>query len=162
MQITSFISVFTILIASFACANARGQNDVAATVEQYFATYAARKDFAKLMAFYSQNAVLDDLVYGHLANGQQQIKAFYDWSVGDFYVIDNKPALEITAQIISGNQVTTRGIFNQFSYQGKVMGPWRFIIWQEFNQDGKITYQEDWINYTPKQNFVNGANRNPQ
>lgn len=129
--------------------------------DDYFQTYAERKDFKKFMSFYAEQAVVDDLVYGHIAEGKAAIEAFFNWSQGDFKVSNNKPALTITKQIFSDNKITTRGVFNQFEYMGKVMGPWRFIIWQEYDEFGKIIYQEDWINYTPKRDFISGENRNP-
>ena len=114
------------------------------------------------MSFYAENAIVDDLVYGHLATGKNEIRAFFNWPHGNFKVLGGKPALSISKQSIQGSTVTTRGLFNQFEYMGKVMGPWRFIIWHEFDKKGKIIYQEDWVNYTPKKNYVTGKNRNPQ
>ena len=50
--------------------------------------------------------------------------------------------------------------FHEFSYDGSKLGPWLFVIIQEFNSDNKIIKQTDWINYTPRDNFLGGKNMN--
>jgi hypothetical protein len=56
--------------------------------------------------------------------------------------------------------VVAQGYFKPFSYDGKSFGPWRFVIILEFNDDGKIVREIDWINYTPRENFLGGKDIN--
>lgn len=133
-----------------------GGNSVASTliesrVDEYFETYQQRQDFSAFMAFYAEDAVLKDIVYEIEVSGKGNIAEFFDWSRGSFSVADDGPILSVNSHFIDGNSVVTRGVFHSFSFNGKEMGPWDFIILQRFDQHGLIEYQEDWINYLPKQ-----------
>lgn len=155
-----FILPFLLLLSCSSFASS--SPDIKAISQQYFKTYSQRSDFEKFMSFYTEEVVLDDLIYGFKATGKKHLTEFFNWPYGNFKVIGNKPALVISSQVIDGLKVSTTGVFNRFEYMGKEMGPWRFIIYQEFNQAGKIKYQEDWINYTPRDNFLGGENLNPK
>ncbi|MCB1645773.1 MAG: nuclear transport factor 2 family protein [Pseudomonadales bacterium] len=124
------------------------------TALSYFGVYARRSDFEKLMSFYAPDAVLEDIVYGNVATGKTEIRKFLDWNRGTFSIPDAGLALVVKDQKITGNTVITRGTFNPFEYNGKAMGPWEFVIWQEFDDARQIVHQEDWINYTPKQILI--------
>lgn len=129
------------------------------TAAQFFKTYSKRQDFDAFLAFYSESIVLEDLVYGERVQGKSALKGFYRWHSGEVELIGEQ-ALEVKEQLFSGNQVVTRGIFLPFYFHGKKMGPWRFVIWQEFDERGRIVKQFDWINYTPKETFIGGENLN--
>jgi hypothetical protein len=127
--------------------------------KQYFELFAQRKEFDAFMAFYAEEAELQDLVYGKHAVGGAEIRDFYNWEVGEFKML--KPhALVVTEQVINGKVAVTRGYFTQFEYYGQITGPWHFVIWQQFNDDNQITQQYDWINYTPKETYIGGENMN--
>lgn len=150
-----------ILLTLLATPLCYGKVDIESLSNAYFKTYQARKDLNQFIAFYDDNAIVDDLVFGNLVSGKANIRAFFDWEKGDVTVLNNRPTLSIESQLIDNLNVVTKGVFNQFTYQGKKMGPWRFVIWHTYNEKGKIIYQEDWINYTPKKDFLGGKNRNP-
>ncbi|MFC0116511.1 nuclear transport factor 2 family protein [Pseudoalteromonas xiamenensis] len=142
------------LILVMLCASVSANDSLQSTVDAYFSTYAKRTDFETFMAFYAEEAILKDVVYGYVAKNKAQIASFFDWSSGQFSTLDSQPTLTITQQMINQHSVVTKGTFNAFSFNGKTMGPWEFVIWQEFNASGKIVLQEDWINYTPKKIMV--------
>ncbi|AWL10713.1 hypothetical protein HMF8227_00205 [Saliniradius amylolyticus] len=142
--------VYCLLLSACTVLPNSSEADVQAVAHSYFETYAERSDFDRFMRFYADDAKLTDIVYGNEINGKDNIRDFFDWHRGDFTVVDAGPALEVEEQVISGNQVITKGVFREFEYNGNRMGPWKFIIWQELNQAGKVIAQEDWINYTPK------------
>ena len=148
------------VIASPAAALPSEGAPISEVAERYFAVYAEREDFDALMSFYADHAVLEDMIYGHLAQDKASIREFLDWSLGDFSVVDGKPALEVRELVIDGNTAVARGFFNRFVFQGREMGPWRFVIWLAFNEDGKIVRHTDWINYTPRKEFLGGENLN--
>jgi len=129
--------------------------------KQFFELYAERKQFTKFMSFYAEDARLQDLVYGSDLNGKAAIADFFNWNKGDFKVVGVGLALTVEEQIVDGNSVVTKGVFNKFNFQQQALGPWRFIIFQRYDGEGKILFQEDWINYTPKANYTNGKNLNP-
>ncbi|MBY6187301.1 nuclear transport factor 2 family protein [Marinobacter hydrocarbonoclasticus] len=126
----------------------------------YFDVYAERQDFARLMSFYADEAVLEDMVYGHYAEGKSEIRSFLDWSRGAFRVVGGGPALSLSSLVSDGNTVVAEGHFRAFEFEGEPLGPWRFVIWLEFDDAGQITRQTDWINYTPRRNYLGGENRN--
>lgn len=128
--------------------------------EAYFQVYAERQDFPALLAFYGEEAVLEDMVYGHLAEGRDAIAELLDWSRGEFRVADGGPALVVEQLVVEGQTAVARGHFRAFLYEGEVLGPWRFTIWLEWDEQGRIRHQTDWINYTPRQRYLGGDNRN--
>ena len=135
----------------------QSSTDIKALAAQYYAIYQARDDFEGLMAMYAEDAVLEDPVLGYRMVGKAEIKKFLDWPNPNFRKIDNQPTLVIQKQLIEGNKVVSEGYFPRFEWQGNALGPWRFVAWLEFNEQGKIIRHVDWINYTPKEKFVVGG-----
>lgn len=125
----------------------------------FFKLYAERKDFEYFMSFYAADAVLEDIVYGNYIVSQNEIKKFLNWKNKSYKNI-NKNTLVVQKQVIMGNTMVTEGYFTEFSYDNKKMGPWRFIIWLEFDKTNKIIREVDWINYTPRDSFLGGEDMN--
>jgi hypothetical protein len=159
MNIRMFLLLSTIPLLIH-CDAPPANDSIEKVAEDYFEVYAQRSDFDALMEFYDESATLEDYVYGQLSSSKAEIREFLDWSKGDFKLTDNGKALTIEQQVIQGNFVITEGYFNPFSYEGLDYGPWKFVIWLEFNDEGKIVEQMDWINYTPKSQFLGGKNLN--
>ena len=134
-------------------------NKSADIAESFFDVYAKRQDIDTLMTFYADNIVLRDMVYGDEVKGKDAVKGFLRW--GDTSVeLMQSQSLVVTEQVANGAHVITRGYFLPFKYHGQDLGPWHFVIWQTFNAQGLITHQTDWINYTPKEQFVDGMDLN--
>ncbi|WP_130635666.1 nuclear transport factor 2 family protein [Alteromonas sp. KUL49] len=150
-MITYLIRSVFVICGVVATSNCFASTALTSTVNEYFEVYQQRKDFNSFMAFYSENAVLKDVVYELEVAGKGNIAEFFDWSRGSFSAAGDGPILSVNSHFIDGNSVVTRGVFHRFSFNGKEMGPWDFIILQRFDQHGLIEYQEDWINYSPKQ-----------
>jgi len=152
----------TVLVIFNSCSSTSKNNDLAQVVEDYFSVYSQRNDFEKLMAFYANNAQLKDIVYGNSLKNKAEIKNFLAWDKGEFKVFSGKKVLTVTKQIVKENTAVTEGYFHKFSYDGQPLGPWLFVIVQEFDSNHKIVKQSDWINYTPRNNFLGGKNMNEQ
>lgn len=130
-----------------------------AKAEAYYRLYAERTDFDAFMAFYAENAELRDMGYGSHLQSKAAIADFFDWNRGDVTVLEGA-SLSVDNHVVQGNTVVTRGHFTRFMYRDVQMGPWYFVIWLEFDDKGQIVRQTDWINYTPKEQFVGGDNLN--
>ena len=128
---------------------------IAERAKAYFSVYAARQDFSRFMAFYADNAALHDVVYGYSAHNKSEIAAFFAWDRGEFSTVMPGSILQVTRQVVSGDQVITSGQFNQFHYNGQKLGPWEFVIWQQYSAEGLVLQQQDWINYSPKKILIN-------
>ncbi|MGB3725629.1 MAG: nuclear transport factor 2 family protein [Glaciecola sp.] len=119
----------------------------------YFEVYRQRTDFEQFMSFYATNAIFEDIVQNKRFDGKPAIRAFLNWQQGEFSVIGGSteqaspPILSVHKQVVQGQTAITQGVFHAFTYNGKTMGPWMFVIVQEFNAQGKIMKQSDWINY---------------
>ncbi|MDP2562213.1 nuclear transport factor 2 family protein [Psychrobium sp. 1_MG-2023] len=133
-----------------------------AVSEEYFSVYATRTDLKRLMSFYAEDAQLFDIIYGNHLEGQKQISDFFAWDQGQFKLIDGNRVLTVTQHIVDKDTVVTEGVFNAFEFNGQTMGPWLFIIIQKFDVNNKIIKQTDWINYTPRSQFLGGKNMNQQ
>ncbi|GAB5380998.1 MAG: hypothetical protein Alis3KO_17820 [Aliiglaciecola sp.] len=144
---------------SFAAIADEQTSEIERNAKSFFEVYTHRNDLDQFMTFYAPDAQLQDLVYGEVVSGHAAIRGFYQWDVGNVELIGTD-SLQVKEQVIQGNTVVTRGVFLPFKYHGQTMGPWRFIIWQEYNSQGKIIKQYDWINYTPKETFIGGENLN--
>lgn len=158
--------LFFILILS-GCSNSvniSNKNTFISHADAYFNTYAQRQNFTQFIEFYAEDAVLEDMVFGHKAQGKDQITAFFNWSAGNFAVLDDQLVLVVEDKIVDSTTrtVVARGVFNRFNYASRELGPWRFLIVLKFDEKGKIIYQQDWINYTPKSDFTGGENLNQQ
>jgi hypothetical protein len=129
-------------------------------VDEYYTVYSERTDFEQFMAFYDDQAQLEDIIYGNSLNNKKEIRTFFAWDKGQFEMLAGKPVLTISKQVIDGRNVITEGYFNQFKYNGQVLGPWLFVIVHQFNDKNKIIKQTDWINYTPRKQFLGGKNMN--
>ena len=158
-------TILTILIVSLfsgCAATSNHHNVLSDAVDDYFSVYSHRNDFERLMSFYDDNAQFEDIIYGNRFKTKREIKEFLAWDKGEFKVLSGDRILTITKQIQQGNTVVTQGFFHEFIYGGQNMGPWLFIIVQEFNSQNKIIKQTDWINYTPREDFLRGKNMNDE
>lgn len=156
-------AVIALLMLLFSCSSTsqhHKKQQLLERVNQYFNLYKTRQDFNQFMSFYHPEAVLEDIVYGNYIEGRTAIKRFLDWPNPNFSLTEQNNALVIEQQIIQGNIVVTEGYFTPFTFYNENMGPWRFIMWHEFNDNLEIIRQVDWINYTPKSKFTEGENLN--
>lgn len=142
------------------CNSGRQSRATETVATAYFQTYAERRDFDKFMAFYADDAVLEDIVYGHIAGNKKEISEFFDWNRGDVKLLKPSVSLVVEQQAVDGNEVVTAGYFTPFLFNGDSLGPWRFVIWQNYNNEGKIRRQSDWINYTPRSMLEGSTNLN--
>ncbi|WP_342777398.1 nuclear transport factor 2 family protein [Litorilituus lipolyticus] len=129
-------------------------------MNSYFKIYQQRSDFKSFMSFYHEQAQFEDIVYGNHLKHKTDIKAFLNWQRGEFSLLNSDRLFTINHQTIDEQTVTTQGYFHQFSYDGQVLGPWLFVMVHEFDSQHKIIKQTDWINYTPRENYLGGVNMN--
>jgi hypothetical protein len=161
--LTAFKPILTITTLFFvtACVSITEQpTKLELLAKDYFEVYAQRSDFNQFMAFYDDNAELRDIIYGNYLQNKTAIRHFLDWSRGSFKVKAGNRILTVTQQTSDANIVVTEGYFHAFEYDGTLLGPWLFSITLEFNTKGKIIKQTDWINYTPREQFLSGKNMN--
>lgn len=143
------------------CASvSKESSGLANVINDYFDTYDKRSDFEYLMSFYDEKATLQDIIYGNDIKGKKQIKNFLAWDQGEFSTLSQNGVLTITNQAIDNNIVITQGFFHAFTFNKQKLGPWRFVMIHEFNDEQKIIKQTDWINYTPRANFLGGKDMN--
>ena len=156
-----WIATVTLGLSLMACSTLPGRTaKPLAQAELFFDVYAERTDFERFMAFYADDAILEDLIYGHIAQGKSEIRAFLNWNDGKFALSNGATAMRVNKLHADGRYVYAQGVFNAFSYSGKPHGPWRFLIALEFNREGQIIRHIDWINYTPRESFLGGKNLN--
>lgn len=120
--------------------------DTRERAEAFFQVYAERSDFEAFLDFYAEDAVVEDIVNGDLIAGRDAIRTFFDWS-NPRVVQTRDQALVLSSLAVEGRSAVARGHFTEFLYDGKPLGPWRFVIVLELGAAGKIRRQEDFINY---------------
>ena len=149
------------VLALLGCSSLNDSSKVTSlTMQSYFETYRQRSDFNGFMDFYADDVVVQDIVYGNELAGKSEVKAFFDWNRGQFELLDGKDILTITRQTLESQTVVTEGYFHRFRFNDQTLGPWRFVMIHELDDDSKIIKQVDWINYTPRENFLGGLDMN--
>ena len=149
------------VLALLGCSSLNDSSKVTSlTMQSYFETYRQRSDFNGFMDFYADDVVVQDIVYGNELAGKSEVKAFFDWNRGQFELLDGKDILKITRQTLEAQTVVTEGYFHRFRFNDQTLGPWRFVMIHELDDDSKIIKQVDWINYTPRENFLGGLDMN--
>lgn len=156
----SILTILIVFILSGCASTSNNHNALSEVVNDYFSVYSQRNDFERFMSFYDNNAQFEDIIYGNSLKNKKEIKSFLAWDRGEFKILSGERILTITKQVFGSETVVTQGFFHEFSYDGQLLGPWLFIIVQEFNSQNKIIKQTDWINYTPRKDFLNGKNMN--
>lgn len=126
-----------------------------ATVERFIELYQQRSGFEQFMSLYTEDARLVDVGYGYDAKGKERIRSFFDWPNNPITPLTDDGVMSIDSLTHGDNKVILEGVFHRFEFQSKERGPWRFITILHFSPNGKIRYQEDWINYTPR-SIMNG------
>lgn len=121
-----------------------------------------RKDFKKFMSFYAKNAALKDIIYGNYLRNKDEIQSFLNWHNGKFDRLESEYILTVANQVIENKKAITEDYFHQFKFNDKTFGSWLFVIALDFNEDHKIIKQTDWINYTPRKDFLGGLNMNSE
>jgi hypothetical protein len=156
--------ILSLLIALLlnGCASTNKYNKLPQVVNDYFDIYSKRIDFNKFMSYYADNAQFKDIVYGNSFNSKVEIRNFLDWNKGEFKILNGNKILTVTKHTFEVNTAITEGFFHTFSYDGQKLGPWLFIITQEFDSNYKIIQQTDWINYMPRVDFLDGKNMNDE
>ncbi len=158
---TKHLALFMVLLFVTACTTVTPQHKtLKQVVDDYFDVYAQRSDFDQFMTFYAEEAELIDIVYGNHLQSKNAINEFLDWNRGEFRLVSGQKILTVTQQTIEANTVVTQGYFHSFEYDGAMLGPWLFNITLEFDNAHKIVKQTDWINYTPRAEFLGGNNMN--
>lgn len=155
------LSLLIILLLS-GCVSTSKNIKLTQVVKGYFDIYSKREDFNKFMTYYADNAQFKDIIYGNSFKNKVAIGNFLNWNKGEFKILNGNSALTVTRHTFGKNTAITEGFFHAFSYDGEKLGPWLFIITQEFDYNNKIIQQTDWINYTPRGNFLGGKNMNDE
>ncbi|TDF37639.1 nuclear transport factor 2 family protein [Alteromonadaceae bacterium M269] len=156
----TILTFFTLFLVNACAAQNQSRHLIADIAKDYFEVYAKRQDFKRFMSFYDDNAQFNDIIYGNHLSGKHEIAEFLNWNKGHFKLLSGNEILTVTSQTVEDNSVVTEGYFHQFSYDKQNLGPWLFIIKLEFNDQGKVVKQTDWINYTPREHFLGGQNMN--
>lgn len=136
-----------LIFGLFGCAEKSGTTLLA---EAYFDTYAKRENWELFTSFYSDSVRFVDVDQGLTLVGKEAFFDFYHWSDSSFALLDPKgPALVVESMVVEGFQAVARGYFTPFYFQNELMAEagWPFVIWLEYNADGRIISQQDFILY---------------
>ena len=103
------------------------------------------------MALYDEGLVFQDQLLKINYNSLSDFAAFYNWPDTNFQKHPDFPKTLIVEELICEDRVgVATGYFTPFYYKGKLYAmdaKFRFCIWLQFNEEGKIIKQTDWIAY---------------
>lgn len=118
------------------------------TAQEFYQTYAERKDVKKLMSFYSELPVYIDAVPQITVKGKENIQNQYNWSDPSYKIHPQYPQTVKIDQIISNDSIViVSGQYNPYYYNDKLINKMQFNSWLYFNKEGKIVKQIEWVQY---------------
>jgi len=153
----SVLLIMTLLVFLPACQQTNSGGAVSENsptrkaAEAFFDTYAQRRNWAKLLYFYREDMVFEDIALQIQIQGKENFKSFYNWEDPNFQKLSEDQAhLVLHDLIVQGNKAVARGYFNPFMWNGELQ-EWKwgseFTIWLFFDDNQKIRKQIDFIEY---------------
>ncbi len=159
MKLRIFSFLLVIISGTVSCnSNATGtQNagsnskEVEKVARDFFATFAARDDWEKMLSFYRYDMQFEDVALQVKVFNKEDFKDFYNWTDPNFRKLSpEQQHLELADLVVSGNIAVGRGHFNPFLWQDQLQA-WKwgseFTIWLYFDEQLKIKRQIDFIEY---------------
>ncbi len=126
---------------------------VATEASVYFATFAEREDWEKLLSFYREDLIFEDVLLQLHLDSLWQFERFYNWPDTAFRKLyPEQKHLNIHNLVANDSVAVAQGVLNPFYYYGKrVDTDWgmNFTIWLYFDKGLKIYKQIDWFEYNP-------------
>ncbi|MCB0621607.1 MAG: hypothetical protein KDC43_28135 [Saprospiraceae bacterium] len=117
---------------------------------QYFATYAEREDWDKLLSFYRSDLEFEDVMLLLELDGLEDFKEFYNWPDTGFHkLVKEEPHLILEDLLVNDSTAVGYGFFKPFYWYGTLYGedqPY-FSIVLTFDDSLRIKRQVDFIEY---------------
>lgn len=149
LAVMLLLAVYTLPVQ----AESPSEAQVRAWSETYFKRYAARADWPGFMDQFAEDLDFLDPIAGIALESRATFEQFYFWPDPAFSKHPEYPrTLVLEELIVQDNRGIGAGYFTPFRYNGTTFGdrePMRFTIWLEWDADGKIVAQTDWIAYPP-------------
>lgn len=144
---TYCLSILTLFFLIISCESLKHKKNLK-TAEDFYQTYADRKDLNKLMGFYSESTTYIDAVPQINIEGKENIQNQYNWTDPSYKIHPQFPKTVKINQMISNDSIViVSGIYNPYYYNGKLINKMQFNSWLYFNKDGKIEKQVEWVQY---------------
>ena len=132
-------------------AGAPTESEVRAWSQAYFDRYAARDDWQGFLDQFDESLVFLDPVANVGLDSRKSFAQFYFWPDPAFSKHPDYPrTLVLEELIVVDNRGVGIGYFTPFNYHGTTFAedePMRFAIWLDWNEEGKVIRQTDWIDY---------------
>lgn len=137
---------FLLLTATLYNCTPRSEVNVRGITTELYEVYKYRKESKRFLEFYADSVVFEDIVNGDRVVGKQALEKFLDWSNPDFQLVE-KEALVIKDIFVAGRVAVVYGYFTPFTWGGVEFEAMHFTTQLDFDENGKIVKQVDWINY---------------
>lgn len=154
------VFAFLIMASAYKEGHPKEEKSRKALVEQvardYFATFAERKDWDKLCAFYREDMIFEDVMLQLKLDSLWQFKRFYKWDEegGHFKKLSpDQDHITIETLVVNDTVAVGKGSVNPFYYYDEYIDPeWGMAaaFWLYFDENLKIKKQVDWIEYDPE------------
>ncbi|MEO0367393.1 MAG: nuclear transport factor 2 family protein [Pseudomonadota bacterium] len=153
---TAVLAICTTIFLLYGCSTTTNPQkakivsaDVRERAEKWLAIYAERSDWEALLDCYANDVKFEDQRIRLKLEGKLAFADFYDWPNELFRLADpEKPALVVHELVVDGTSAVARGRFLPFYWGEELFDVSdEFVFWLEFNQQGKISIQRDYIPY---------------
>lgn len=141
-----FVIYFFLVCLTLCGCTPRSKVNIEGITTEFYEVYKARKDSKRFLEFYSDSVVLEDMVNGDRVVGIQALEKFFDWSNEDFQLIE-KEAVVVKDIYVAGHVAVVYGYFTPFKWGDAEFEAMHFTTQLDFDKEGKIVKQVDWINY---------------
>ncbi|MDR2121679.1 MAG: hypothetical protein LBP34_01005 [Flavobacteriaceae bacterium] len=147
------ITLFLISISLVACDSSLKQKKNIKTAEEFYKTYADRKDVKKLMDFYSDlnPQWMDAVSQSPITEGKENIKEMHsrNWEDKNYKKHQDYPLAVTVKEILANDSVVAvSGKYNPYYYNGNLINEMKFTAWLYFDKEGKIKKQIEWMQYS--------------
>jgi uncharacterized protein YutD len=137
---------FFLFSSTLYCCTPRSEVNIKGITTEFYEIYKDRKNSKRFLEFYSDSIVLEDIVNGDRILGKQSLEKFFDWSNKDFQLVEEK-ALAVKDIFVAGHVAVVYGYFTPFKWGETEFEAMHFTTQLDFDKEGKIVKQVDWINY---------------
>jgi hypothetical protein len=139
----------TFILATIISCNSTSSSKNEDLGKRFFEVYSARKDYNKMLSFYN-----DSLVYENVAqySGASKVDPRYllndivRWS-DQTLLYDNNQLLNVKELFSNDSMIIANGEFSAYTYNGIKYPSMKFTTYLYLDKNSKVKKQVDWFNY---------------
>lgn len=139
----------TFILATIISCNSGSSSKNEELGKRFFENYSARKDYNKMLSFYNDSLVYENVAqYSGGANVDPRylLNDIIRWSDNTMQYENNK-LLNVKELFSNDSMIIANGEFSAYTYNGIKFPPMKFTTYLYLDKNSKVKKQVDWFNY---------------